>query len=109
MLSPSDPSYDAGDVLRGIPSFTGIMSDPEPGGFITADQAELSVSQEDVTLGRPDEGWTGKLRNIDGTDLSFRVQTVMQDRTIGAYRLKLEILKAAGVGRKIVRIGEGGI
>lgn len=109
MLPDTDPSYDATDVLRGLPSFTGASYDPDTGLMISADQAELGVTQASVTIGRPVEGWTGALRNLDGTDLLFRVAEVLQDRTVGAYRMKLEILKAAGEGRRINRAGDSGI
>jgi hypothetical protein len=109
LLPTDDPSYDAADVLRGIPSFTGAVLDPETGVMISCDQAEVGVTQASVSIGRPVEGWTGALRNMDGTDLAFRVAEVMQDRTIGAYRIKLEILKPAGQGRRIKRAGPSGI
>ena len=110
MLPETDPSYDADDVLRGIPSFTGAAYDPDTGLMISADQAELGITQASVaSVGRPVEGWTGTMRNLDGTDLSFRVAEVLQDRTVGVYRMKLEILKPAGEGRRIRRAGESGI
>ena len=109
LLPDTDPNYDPEDELRGIPSFTGAVYDPATGLMISCDQAELSVTQASVTIGRPVDGWTGALRNLDGTDLNFKVAEAMQDRTIGAYRLKLEILKSAGEGRRIIRTGEGGV
>jgi len=109
LLPTDDPSYDAADELRGIPSFTGAVLDPETGVLISCDQAEIGVTQSSVTIGRPVDTWTGALRNLDGTDLAFRVAEVMQDRTIGAYRLKLEILKPAGQGRRIKRAGPSGV
>jgi len=108
-LSPDDSSYDASDELRGIPSFIGVSYAPDTGLMISADQAELALDQDKVTIGRPVKGWTGKLRNLDETDLNFRIVEVMQDRTIGGYRLRLEILKSAGTGRRIMRSGEGGV
>lgn len=109
MLPTDDAAYDAADELRGLPSFIGICYDPETGLAVSADQAELALDQDKVTIGRPVKGWTGKMRNFDGTDLNFRVLDVLQDRTVGAYRLQLEILKSTGLGRRIVRSGEGGV
>jgi hypothetical protein len=109
LLPTDDPNYDADDELRGIPSFTGVTYDPETGMMVSADQAELGVSQEAVTIGRPIKSWTGQMRNLDGTDLDFTVLEVMQDRTVGVYRLRLEVRKASGRGRRIIRSGEGGV
>ena len=109
MLPIDDPAYDAEDVLRGLPSFTGASYDPESGMMVSADQAEIGIAQSDVTIGRAKKGWTGSLRNLDETDLRFTVLDVMQDRTVGVYRLKLEIGKDVGRGRKINRSGEGGV
>lgn len=109
MLPTDDAAYDAADELRGLPSFIGICYDPETGLAVSADQAELALDQDKVTIGRPVKGWTGKMRNFDGTDLNFRVLDVLQDRTVGVYRLQLEILKSTGLGRRIVRSGEGGV
>ena len=109
MLPTDDPEYDADDQLRGIPSFTGVSYDPETGCVVSVDQAELGIDGAKITLGRPVKGWTGKLRNLDGTDLNFRILEVMQDRTLDVFRLRLEILKPAGLGRRIRRNGEGGV
>ncbi len=109
LFSPDHADYDAADELRGLPSFTGVSYDPDTGLVVSADQAELALDQEKVTIGRPEKGWTGKMRNFDSTDLNFRVTDVMQDRTIGGYRIVLEILKASGAGRRIRRTGEGGV
>lgn len=109
MLPEDDEAYDASDSLRGIPSFIGLSYDPDTGVPVSADQAELAVDAAKLTLGRPVKGWTGKMRNIDGTDLSFTVSDVMQDRTLGVYRIRLSILKATGTGRRIVRSGDGGV
>lgn len=109
MLPTDDPSYDASDVLRGLPSFTGASYDSDTGLMVSADQAEIGVLQSSVTLGRPEAGWMCTMRNFDGTDVTYRIFDVLQDRTLGAYRLKLEISKATGTGRRIERAGEGGV
>lgn len=109
MLPTDDEEYDATDELRGLPSFIGLSYDPETGMAVSADQAEIAVDAAKLTLGRPVKGWTGAFRNIDGTDLSFRIVDVMQDRTLGTYRIRVEVLKPTGTGRVIVRSGEGGV
>lgn len=109
MLPPDDELYDSSDALRGIPSFTGQGYDPETGLTVSADSAEIAIDTSKITIGRPVKGWTGKMRNIDGTDLDFKVLDVMQDRTLGVYRIRLSILKATGTGRRINRAGVGGV
>lgn len=109
LLSSDNPLYDAADELRGIPSFIGVSCDAVTGMMISCDQAELALDQDKVTIGRPEKGWTGKMRNIDDTDLDFTILEVMQDRTIGGYRLRLEIRKPAGAGRRIMRSGASGV
>jgi len=109
LLDSEDPAYDASDSLRGIPSFTGISYDAETGLVVSIDQAEIGVDQAKFTIGRPVKGWTGKMRNLDGTDLTFKVLDVMQDRTVGVFRIRLSVMKDAGQGRRINRAGEGGV
>lgn len=109
MLPVDDENYDASDALRGIPSFIGMDFDASTGMMISADKAEISIDMDRITIGRPEKGWSGEFRNIDGTDLRFRITDVMEDRTVGVFRMPVEILKSAGKGRKINRAGEGGI
>ena len=109
MMGTEDPEYDSSDVLRGLPSFTGMSYDAETGLMVSVDQAEIGVPVGNITIGRPIKGWTGKMRNLDGSDIDFRVLDVMQDRTLGVFRIRLSILKAAGLGRRVDRAGVSGV
>ncbi|MFI4894429.1 MAG: hypothetical protein ACIAQ0_13520 [Phycisphaerales bacterium JB058] len=109
MLPSDDEDYDATDELRGVPSFTGLTYDPETGLPVSADQAEICVATDNISIGRPVKGWTGSMRNVDDTDLDFKVLDVMQDRTIGVMRMRLSVRKSAGTGRVIDRAGIGGV
>jgi hypothetical protein len=58
------------------------------------DSAEACINYDDVTIGRIKENWTLSFVQ-GGTDevISFRVDNVVEDRTVGVYRLKLSLLK----------------
>lgn len=109
MLPVDDENYDAEDELRGLPSFTGISYDPDTGLVVSVDQAEIAIAQKLITVGRPEKGWSGSMKNMDGTTLNFRILDVMQDRTLGVFRIKCTVLKDTGKGRRINRAGEGGV
>jgi hypothetical protein len=58
------------------------------------DSAEACINYDDVTIGRIKENWT--LSFIQGGTnevITFRIDNVMEDRTMGVYRLKLSLLK----------------
>jgi hypothetical protein len=81
---------------RCIGNFIGIQNITENNNSIAVinDNCEACINYDDITIGRIKENWT--LSFIQGgtnETITFRIDNVMEDRTMGVYRLKLSLLK----------------
>jgi hypothetical protein len=81
---------------RCLGNFIGLQITSEGSNNIAVinDTSEACINYDDITIGRPKANWT--LSFIQGgTDkmINFRIDNVMEDKTMGVYRLKLSLLK----------------
>jgi len=100
-LPEDNENYDAADELRGLPDQIGLALDAE-GLPIMADSAEFFLNMNSVTLGVVKENWKLTFWNYEGSK-EYRISSVARDKTLGVYRLELQLRKAAKKGAKISR------
>ncbi|HSQ97117.1 MAG TPA: hypothetical protein VLL98_00155 [Rickettsiales bacterium] len=100
LLDPTDLNYDQTDILKCIGNYIGIQLNTENKTSIINDSAEATLNIDDVKIGRPQAGWTisfvpqnTKNTNINTEMINFKIDYVMEDRTIGVYKLSLSLLK----------------
>jgi hypothetical protein len=100
LLDPTDLNYDPTDVLKCIGNYIGIQLNSENKTSIINDSAEATLNIDDVKIGRPQAGWiisfvpqNTKETNTDTDMINFKIDYVMEDRTIGVYKLSLSLLK----------------
>ena len=105
LLDPTDLNYDLTDVLKCIGNYIGIQLNSENKTSIINDSAEATLNVDDVKIGRPQAGWTisfipQNIKKIDDQEtntntnmINFKIDYVMEDRTIGVYKLSLSLLK----------------
>ncbi|HSQ97360.1 MAG TPA: hypothetical protein VLL98_01430 [Rickettsiales bacterium] len=100
LLDPTDLNYDPTDVLKCIANYIGIQLNTENKTSIINDSAEATLNIDDVKIGRPQAGWIISFvpQNTQETDtntdmINFKIDYVMEDRTIGVYKLSLSLLK----------------
>jgi len=85
--------------LKCIGNYIGIQLN-STGASTINDSAEATLNVDDVKIGRPQAGWTISFipQNTKETDtntemINFKIDYVMEDRTIGVYKLSLSLLK----------------
>jgi hypothetical protein len=84
--------------IRCIGNFIGIqnITDERNGNSIAVinDSCEACINYDDIIIGRIKENWTLSFTQ-GGTNevITFRIDNVIEDRTVGVYRLKLSLLK----------------
>jgi len=100
LLDPTDLNYDSTDVLKCIGNYIGIQLNTENKTSVINDSAEATLNIDDVKIGRPQAGWTISFvpqntqeTNTDTDMVNFKIDYVMEDRTIGVYKLSLSLLK----------------
>jgi hypothetical protein len=99
LLDPTDPNYDPTDTLKCVSNYIGIQLN-STGASTINDSAEATLNTDDVKIGRPQAGWTISFvpQNTKDTDINteminFKIDYVMEDRTVGVYKLSLSLLK----------------
>ncbi|HSQ97267.1 MAG TPA: hypothetical protein VLL98_00940 [Rickettsiales bacterium] len=100
LLDSTDLNYDPTDILKCIGNYIGIQLNTENKTSIINDSSEATLNIDDVKIGRPQAGWTISFvpQNTQETDtntdmINFKIDYVMEDRTIGVYKLSLSLLK----------------
>ncbi|MDD2839819.1 MAG: hypothetical protein PHY80_01675 [Rickettsiales bacterium] len=100
LLDPTDLNYDSADVLKCISNYIGIQLNSETKTSVINDSSEATLNIDDVKIGRPQASWTISFipqntqeTNTDTNMINFKIDYVMEDRTIGVYKLSLSLLK----------------
>jgi hypothetical protein len=85
------------EETRCVGNFIGIQTMTNGGNNQIAlmnDSSEACVNYDDITIGRIKENWTlSFMQGGTNETIAFRIDNVMEDRTMGVYRLKLSLLK----------------
>lgn len=102
-----------GYPLKGYSNFTGLTFDENGTGFF-GDVFELTLDINDVrekTNLPPVQGWlvTVKFPQMNNDEVTFAIENVAIDRTLGMYLLRCSAATSAGQGRKVYRKSPGGI
>lgn len=102
-----------GYPLKGYSNFTGLTFDENGTGFF-GDVFELTLDINDVrekTNLPPVQGWlvTVKFPQMNNDEVTFAIENVATDRTLGMYLLRCSAATSAGQGRKVYRKSPGGI
>lgn len=102
-----------GYSLRGYSNFTGLTFDESGTGFF-GDVFELTLDINDVkekTDLPPVQGWlvTVKFPQMNNDEVTFVIENVAIDRTLGMYLLRCSAATSAGQGKKVYRKSPGGI
>lgn len=86
------------DNLKCISNYIGITNTSSGNNNMNAtsiinDSAEATLNIDDVKIGRPETNWILSFapRN-KGKIIDFRIDYVMEDRTIGIYKLSLSLI-----------------
>lgn len=85
--------------LKCISNYIGIQLN-STGASTINDSSEATLNTDDVKIGRPQAGWiisfvpqNTKDTNTNTEMINFKIDYVMEDRTIGVYKLSLSLLK----------------
>ncbi len=102
-----------GYALKGYSNFTGLTFDENGTGFF-GDVFELTLDINDVrekTNLPPVAGWlvTVKFPQMNNDEVTFAIENVAIDRTLGMYLLRCSAATSAGQGKKVYRRSPGGI
>jgi hypothetical protein len=102
-----------GYPLRGYSNFTGLTFDDNGQGFF-GDVFELTLDINDVrekTNLIPVAGWlvTVKFPQMNNDQVTFAIENIAIDRTLGLYLLRCSAATSAGQGKKVYRRSPGGI
>lgn len=102
-----------GYSLKGYSNFTGLTFDENGTGFF-GDVFELTLDINDVrevTNLPPVPGWlvTVKLPQMNNDEVTFAIENVAIDRTLGMFLLRCSAATSAGQGKKVYRKAPGGI
>jgi len=91
---------DTQNDLKCIGNYIGIQLNSTDRTTIINDSAEATLNVDDVKIGRPQAGWiisfipqNTQETNINTDMVNFKIDYVMEDRTIGVYKLSLSLLK----------------
>ncbi len=89
---------DTQDDLKCVSNYIGITNTSSGNNNMNAtsiinDSAEAALNIDDVKIGRPETNWIISFapRN-KGKMIDFRIDYVMEDRTIGIYKLSLSLI-----------------
>ena len=102
-----------GYPLKGFSTFIGLTFDESGAGYF-GDSFEITLDVEDVrekTDLIPVAGWlvTVTFPQMNNAQVTFCVENVAIDRTLGMYLLKCSASTSAGQGKKVYRKTPGGI
>lgn len=103
----------AGFPLKGVSNFVGATFDENGNGYF-GDSFDITLDSDDVrefTNLTPVAGWfiTVTFPEYNNTKVTFKIENVAIDRTLGMYLLHCSASKDEGKGKRINRNGNGGI